>query len=333
MLLFLSVQAMSQTPYELKIETLVIEIASAIGTGKKIRIGVADFNSSETQTKFSRLLSEDLATYLVSLKNNQGAVIVINQSQLQNIEGYKESIAESDKALSLGKKKAASYLLFGKIIDEGSQFRIQVKCYDTQEGNLISAYKAYVEKSESLVYLHSQIVEESPDSKKTSQPITSQEEVAEKKEKKKREGKFWKFIGETAMSTGTEILNKTLEKKGSERRAPETNTPDSSDTGQVSDTKEINPVDCKVYINLINRTSDQIVVKVYKDNPHDNYNATPVFIYTIAVGKSKKQRVDKELTYYYSAKNNVGPLSGVPREYEGTFEVSECAQVLDEEIE
>jgi TolB-like protein len=198
-----------------------------------------------------------------------------------------------------------------------------------------------------------------------------EEEIEEKKPKKKRENKILKALGSIAVaaieSTATSIIEKNKQSQSSNETPPQeqtttetnqgstqtgtTNNNGSNNTGVITggenppiydnqnptSNKNNVPSDnatCKAYVNIMNKTETDIEVYVYKENPTNSYGLKPVFVFTIAAGKSKKQRVDKDLTYYYSgSNNNASTVVGGYKSFKGTFEVEACDATVDEEIQ
>lgn len=322
-----------------KIEKFAAEIASFFEKDGKIKIGLGSFSYTEKQTKLTQLIYDDLSSNLVSLNINKSKILIVSEAILNTINGYMEAETEADKALLFGKEKNAEYLIFGRISDHDSGYKIQVRLYETKEGNLVSAFKTVINKTEYLEELNAQNVGSKTTDLTLVQPVASQEPVKVKKEKVKREGKFWKFLGETAMTTGIQVVNNTIEKKLSKSgtssdTSSQSQTGDQGNTGTQTEPQSGAGTDCKVYVNIVNKTENVISVKVYKENPSQSFGVRVIYSFTIAAGKSKKQRMEKDVLYYYHASNNTGgPVIGSYREYEGTFEAENCNETVDEEIE
>lgn len=329
---FLKVYA--QTAYDARIEKLASEIVAVFGTKEKIKIGLGSFTYFEKQTKLTRLIYDDLSSELVLLSNDKSKIIVSSEAKLNAVLGFMLSETETDKALLLGKEKAAEYVCFGRISDYESGYKIQIKLYETKEGNLVSAFKTTIDKSESLDNLNAQVIGYKQEELATVKHVVVDEPVKPQKEKKQREGKFWKFLGETALSTGTQILNNTLEKKYSGTGTPSETGNNSGGTDSLPGTQTSSGTDCKAYVNLANKTENAIVLKIYGENPDGNRQAKALYSYTIAAGKSKKLRIDKDTEYFFWAHNSTGATVFVGyREYEGRFEAEECGETVEEEIE
>jgi hypothetical protein len=333
----------SQMLYDDKIDRLSEEIISKFSGQDTIRIGLGPFLNNDIPTKFTQLISEDLSASLVRLSINERKIIVMSEAKLKTIDGFLFAETETDKSLLL--HKAVEYVCFGRLTDIGNEYKLLVKIYDTKEGNLISAFKTTLEKTDAFTRLNAETLEKKSGNQNTTelnQPVIKEEEKP-KKEKKKRENSFWKLIGNTVVNTGTQAVNDAIDKKLNKTGQPQpggtqNNTEQQTGLGS-SDSANQNQqtqssTDCKAYINIVNKTENTISVKIYKENPANSYGMRPIFTFTIAPGKSKKQKIDKDFLYYYYATINASGLSGGgQREFEGTFEVEECNQTVDEEIE
>lgn len=363
-LLFCTAIARAQLSYDAKMEKLAGDIASSFKTQEKVKIGICTLSYNDNETKLTRLVYDDLSAALVSLSNNQTKIIVSGESILDNVAGFHDAESETDKALVLNKEKNIEYLLTGKISDYDSGYKIQLRLYDTKDGNLVSAFKTIIDKSSQFMALNDELVaDHSRDIVQTippaTPPATPEEPVKVKKEKVKKENKFWKFLGETALNTGAQVVNTTLERKlsqsgssssGTSNQTPSGNqqgtqtqsgsqtqsgNPTQSGTSSPTDPTQADPsADCRVYVNITNKTENTISVKVYKENPVQTYGARILYSFTIAPGKSKKQKIEKDVLYYYLASNNTGsPVIGSYRDWDGTFEAENCNETVGEDVE
>jgi hypothetical protein len=387
-LLFNTTKGISQDSYDLKIEKLAKEISNTFSENKLIRIGLGSFLYNQSQTKFTQQLYEDLSDELVALNASAPKFILINNSKIFATRGYYDTLTEVEKALLLGKEKILDYFISGKISDNENGYKLQIRLIETNEGNLSNSFKTTIDKTSNIETLNAFVIEQKHEAivakipeKKIEQiePIALQaetvakkeEEIEEKKPKRKRENKLLKALGNIAVtaieSTAKSVIDKNKQSQSSSESSPQeqtttetnqtsaqtgtTNSSGSNNTGVITSSENSpiydnqNPTSntnnvpsenatCKAYVNIMNKTETDIEISVYKENPTNRYGINPVFTFTIATGKSKKQRIDKDLTYYYSASNNnANTIVGGYRVFKGTFEVENCDATVDEEIQ
>jgi hypothetical protein len=332
-----------QSTYDTRIEKLAFDIANTFPKEEKVKIGLGSFSHNDQQTRLTQLIYDDLASALVTLSTGNKKILVSSEGKLNTAPGYPAASTEADKALILGKEKSVEYLCFGRITDDETSFKILIKLYETKEGNLIAAFKTTIEKSSQLVTLSGLVIGE----KQAAEPITaphaslvgisheSPAVVKPKKEKKQRENRFLKFLGETAMNTSGQLINSALEKKGYGTTPSNTNSQNNTGSGDtIVDNTPTTPDNgsCRSYVTLVNNTGYTIELKIYKDNPSTNRRAEALYTYTIASGRSKKLRIEKDTEYFYYAHNGSATW-GASAEYRGRFEAEECGETIQEEIE
>jgi hypothetical protein len=327
--LFFFYEAKTQEIYEKQIQTLVNDIA-LIFKGDKVKIVFSKLTYDDNETKFTRLVYNDLSSELVGINNEKIKILVVSETTLKNVTGFAKAQTETEKALLIGNQKIAEYICFGKINDNESGYKIQIRVYETKEGNLIFASKVTIDKTKYFEGLNAQVIGNDSKDLVTTQETIKKQPVPEKKEKKKGDGKFWKAMGEIAANSIQEAVNTSLEKKTGKPVSNQSSS-NSNNHFDSTDNSVLNTSDCKSYINFINNTDQTIEIHIFKENPNDYYN-TPkeLFLFTIAPRKSKKQKVERDLLYYYKG-GTPGRIGGY-RDWSGTFEVENC-DTVDEDIE
>jgi TolB-like protein len=379
LLVLSSTRAICQDSYETKIEKLAKDIFNTFLEGKMARVCLSTFLYNETQTKFTKLVYEDLSNELVAINASQPKILLINNTKTFSSNDDNNTLSESEKALLLGKEKKVDYVITGKIVDNENGYKLQIRLIETNEGNLSNAFKTTIDKTNNIEILnaniigqqHETILAKAPD-KKIEEPELialytearkKEKPVEEPKPKKKREGKFWKALGNIAVAaietTATAVIekNKQAQTNNGSASQEQTNTstnsaPSQSETtnnngngnsttgsstyptNDNSNTTSSSEAPCKAYINIVNKTENDISVYIYNENPVGNPVPKLIYKFTIAVGKAKKQRIDKDVNYFYTATNNTGgPIFGGYKDYSGTFEVEACDATVEEEIQ
>ena len=372
----------AQVTYDNGIEDLANQIYSSINNNSASKFGIGSILFSEKQTKLAKEFNDDLSAELASLNSKQFKFVIINNERLNMIDGYKIAESEIQKVLIVGREKKADYVCFGKISEIAKGYKIIIKLYETNEGNLVSAFKTNIIKTIELENMNAQVLDPNPIYGKPGQNIVVTQPLVElpinnltplvppvtalvDPPKPKKEGKFWKFLGgiaENVAQTGIEqVVNHAFEgkKTNTTPTTPQDQTnplnnsgnlpnqnngsgnsgnaiPDNNNSsGQLNGNPPVTDNgDCKSYVNIINKTENAVIVRVYKENPVNNFGVREFYSFTIAAGRSKKQKVDRNVEYYYAASNNTNdPVIGSYREYSGTFEVINCNDTLNEDIQ
>ncbi len=142
----------------------------------------------------------------------------------------------------------------------------------------------------------------------------------------------------TAVTKGLEILNifKKPKTATNTKKTETTNKPIIDNEDQKIETDSIVIVEpvCKCYVNFTNKTENRISVTVYLENPHNNSNPKKLTTITLAIGNSKKVKIEKDIVFYYSASNNTGdPVIGGYQSYSGDVEAEKCGEIVEEEIQ
>lgn len=166
----------SQTDYDKQMEFFANDLSKKIPSSKK-KIAVVEFrNNDENITQFTKLISEDLSSEIAILANDKNQFEVVERNNLKTILNDLKLSSTRDEAKiarELGKKAVADVLVTGIVTLFGDNYRISIKVLDTENGNIITASKGLVVKTNALEDLHSKIIGQSTGSEKSIGEVSS----------------------------------------------------------------------------------------------------------------------------------------------------------------
>lgn len=342
-LAFIFTNLNSQELYDKQIEKFADDVISYFDLReKKIKVGLMTLVYNGKETKLTRMISEDFSAEILINKNVQGKIILIKEVMWKFRSEIKKSANEHDKIVVLSKLDIVDYLISCTITDNENGYKLQMLLYETKLGNVLNAAKVYIPKSVEFESLNSLVIDnQNLDSEELNE--IPEANIKSKKKEKKGDSKFWKAMGDLAINSVEQVVNTTIDQQISKigdgdrksRSAVNVNKSDSlNGQNDIGEPRSNIGSDCKAYINFINNTGYLIQVRIYNSRSNMSaFSTRPIYSFTIASGKYKKQRVEKDIQFSYSVTTNINVgLGGEIKDWNGTFLVEDC-ETVDEEIE